>query len=321
MPWKEVQNKIKIKKQSKLAFLVLLLLGLLLILSFTIQFTRHLFSPWQTNSSRSYLWSGQFNISLVIRTRTTSLLSYNPEQQKVVLINIPDETYLEVPRGFGKWQLRSVYGLGGDQLLKETIADFFALPIDGFLDFGEIDRSGAALLDTLRQNPFSGFELLPSLKTDLTPWELIRLRLSLWSVRFDKVRTITLVNTLTKELLPDGTEVFSSDPVRIDNIVADLADPNLTSEHKTIAILNATDQPQLAQKWARLISNIGGNVIITGNARVRLGKTQLKGEDSITLKRLRQIFPASDKISDLSENIESSRAEIILLLGEDYAKQ
>ena len=317
MPWKDVQSKIKIRKRSKLAFLVLLLLGFLLILSLTVQFTKNLFSPWQTNSFKNYAWSGQFNINLVIRTLGVSLLSYNPKQGKVTLINIPDETYLEVPRGFGRWQLRAIYGLGGGKMLKETLSSFFGLPVDGFLD------SSAALEDLIGQNPFSGLKSLASLKTDLTLWELINLRFKLLSVRFDKVVKINLnsQNILEREILPDGTEVFAADPIRLDSILADLADPIIVSEHKTIAVLNATDHPQLAQLWARLISNLGGNVIITGNAKVRLPKTKLVGEDSLTLKRLRQIFGVDDKISVLGEEVESSLAEIILLLGEDHSNQ
>lgn len=316
MLWKEVQSEIKIKKRSRFALFVLLFLGLLIVLSFTVQLTKNLFSSWKTSSNRNYTWSGEFNINLVTRTPAISLFSYNPKQRKVAIINIPDETYLEVPRGFGKWQLRAVYGLGGDELLKETVANFLGLPIDGFL---ESNKPITQLLDKLNQNPFSGLNILSSLKTDLTLWELIKLHFGLLSVRFDKVKIINLdsQNILNKEKLPDETDVFTADPVRIDSILTDLVDSAIVSEHKTIAVLNATEEPQLAQKRARLISNMGGNVIITGNARERVEKTQLAGKDSLTLKRLRQIFGSGDKIKISSEDIESSRAEIILLLGED----
>lgn len=323
--WKDIQSKARIKKRTKLALLILALVGSLVIISWLVHLTKNLFSPWKlsTNSQRNYIWNGEFNINLLIRTNSVSLFSYNPKDRKVVIVNIPDETYLEVPSGFGKWQLRAIYDLGGDQLLKKTLVEFFAIPIDGFLDFGGSfkTRSASELLDSLKKNPFSGFELLSNLQTDLTLWELIRLQAGISSVRFDKIRELNLskLNVLDKENLLDGTQVYISDPVRLDSILSDLVDPAISLEHKTIAVLNATNRSQLAQKAARLITNLGGNVIITSNAQKTLKKSQLIGEQSKTLKRLQQIFDLDDKISTKDEDSESLRAQINLLLGEDYS--
>ena len=160
---------------------------------------------------------------------------------------------------------------------------------------------------------------MSSLKTDLTLLELLRLKIGLSSVRFDKVKELDLdkLSVLDKESLPDGTSVYTADPIRLDSILSDLADPVIISEHKTIAVLNATNQPQLAGKWARLITNLGGNVIITANAGEKLRKTKVQGLQSATLRRLKQIFGSGDKISSQDENTISSRAQINLLLGED----
>lgn len=329
--WKEVQSNLKKNKQTKLALGVLALLIGFLIVSSLIRFTQNLFNPSKISSVvKNYSWNGEFNINLLIRTNTVALLSYNPGEEKVTLINIPDETFLEVPHGFNFWQIRAVYDLGGDSLLLDTLTSFFGVPVDGFLDLASIknQKSGAEVVDTLKQNPFSGLNFLPSLKTNLTPWELLKLKSGIASVRFDKIKKLDLdqLDVLDKEKLSDGTEVFTADPVKLDSILGDFADPAVVSEHKTIAVLNATDHPQLAQKWARLITNLGGNVIITGNANSRLLKTQVRGQESATLKRLKQIFelgcqntPKCDNIGPVDEDLVSSRAEINLFLGEDYA--
>lgn len=336
--WKDVQTKHKIKKRSRLALGILALVAGLLIISWTIRFTQNLFSPWKLSASHSkgYIWDSEFNINLLIRTSSISLLSFNPKEEKIVIINIPDETFLDVPRGFGKWQLRAIYDLGqsqkevgGDELLKETLTPFLGLPIDGFLDFSGLkpQKSTEEIVNILRENPFSGFNFLSILKTDLTSWELLKLKLKISNVRFDKVEQLdfTKLNVLDRENLPDGTPVLTPDPIKIDSVLSDLADPTIVSEHKSIAIFNATDEPQLAQKWARLITNLGGNVIITANARNTLKKTQIVGENSPTLKRLSQIFdlgcrnnPKCAKIKPEDEDLVSSRAQINLFLGEDY---
>lgn len=324
--WKDVQSKARRSRQTKLALVVLGLVIGLLITSWAIRFTQSLFSPWKLSvkAERNYIWDAKFNITLLARTDQISILSYNPTEKRIVILNIPDETFLDVPKGFGFWQLRAVYKLGGDKLLVDTLRSFLGIPIDGFLDFSGpgVNKSAAEIVEELRQNPFSGFNLMSGLKTDLTLWELIRLKLGITGVRFDKVAEINLdkQDILNTETLPDGTEVLTADPVKIDSVLVDLADPAFASEHKAIAVWNATNRPLLAQKAARLITNLGGSVIITSNAEEKLKKTIVYGEKSASLKRLKQIFALDDKISSSSANLEFSRAEINIFLGEDFDK-
>lgn len=326
--WKDIQSKAKQNRRTKLALFILALVAGMLIISWAIQLTGRLFSPLGALQQRNYIWNGEFNINLLLRTSHISLLSYNPKEEKVTIINVPDELFLDVPFGFGKWQLRAVYelgqsqkGVGGDRLLKDTLTSFFAVPIDGFLDFSSLQRAKSAseIVESLRRNPFSGLNLLSSLKTDLTVWELLRLKTSLSSVRFDKVKELdlTALGVLEQGNLPDGTGVLTTDPIKLDSVLSDLVDPVIVSEHKTIAVFNATERGQLAGKWARLITNLGGNVIITNNARERLEKTKVVGEKSLTLKRIQQILGDYDTISPSNEDVVSSRAQINVFIGED----
>lgn len=339
--WKDIQSKSKKARKVKLALGVLALVVGFLIISWAIRFTQSLFSPWKlsTNQHRNYIWNGEFNINLLIRSDHTSILTYNPKEGKIVIINIPDETFLNVPFGFGLWQLRAVYELGesqkelgGEKLLMETLTNFLAVPIDGFLDLSSLrpQKSAVEVVDILRKNPFSGLNFLPALKTNLTLWELIKLKLSIGAVRFDKIKELDLLKlgVLDKENLPDGTLVYTADPVKLDSVLSNLTDPTIVSEHKNIAVLNATDRPQLAQRAARLITNLGGNVIITTNAKSDLAnagqglkKTEVWGLESATLRRLKQIFGSGDKTNYPGEDAVSSRAQINLLLGEDYVNR
>lgn len=308
--WKTVQSRKQKLKKTKLAVAVLGLIIVLVVFAQLTRLSKTLFSPWNLISERHLTWDGKFNINLLLKSEEISLVSYNPKENKIAIIKVPDQTFLDVPQGFGKWQLRAVYDLGGFQLLKKTLADFFGLPIDGFVE---------TETDLLDRNLFSIINLTAS-KTDLTLWELLRFKISLASVRFDKIKRVDLVELgiLDKTALSDGTQVFTADPVRLDSVLSDLVDPAFVSEQKSIAVFNATDHPQLAQKAARMITNLGGHVIIISNAKVRLEKTQAGGEQSATLKRIRQIFGSGDTIDLKDEDLASSRAQINLLLGEDY---
>lgn len=328
--WKSLQSKNKLKRKTKLALAVLLILLVLLILSQIFKFTKTLLSPWKISTTRNYSWNGEFNINLLLRAKNISLLSYNPTEGKITMVDIPDQTFLETAHGFGSWQLRSLYdlgenqpSLGGDKLLKDSLSAFFAQPIDGFLDFtGKYqDQDGAAIFQYLRNNPLP-LDLLNNLKTDLTLWELVQLKWGFSAVRFDKIIFINLVNILQQDHLADGSEILTADPNKLDLALTNLSDPVIKNEHQTIALLNASQKPLFAQKWARLITNMGGDVIITANASKKEDKTIVVGEKSKTLKRLSQVFNANcydkcDKIQQADTDLSALRGQIKIKLAPD----
>lgn len=330
--WKEIQSKKQSGKQTKLALIVIGIIVGLLLLSQLVKLTQMFFSPWKQSNSvkRTYVWNADYNINIVMRGKGISLLSYDPKNEKATIVDIPLTAYLEAASGFGQWQLSSIYGLGetqknigGYNLLKNTLGNLLGLPIDGYLDFtgsySQIDNIN--LVSSFRKNLFSTVTFLPFIKTDLTPFELIRLKLGLSSVRFDKIKQIDLVlnNSFVPDKLLDGTDILTPDPIKIDAAISDLTDPIIQSERLTIAIFNSTDHPQLAQKAARLITNIGGDVIITANSDNKVSKSYAVGKESKTLSRLKQIFePSGDIIHRSNEDLVSSRAQINIFLGDDY---
>lgn len=329
--WKDIQSKKQISQRNKLALILLVAIIVLLFLSQIVRFTQMLFSPWQQNPSvsRKILWNEHFNLNIILQAKDVSLVSFNPQDRKVFIINIPKNLYLEVSHGFGKWQTGSIYSFGqsqttgGAKLLTDTLIDFFALPIDGFLQLnGKYSQKNTnEIVLELRSNPLSIIALLPFLKTSLTPFDLFNLKMGLSGVRFDKIKTVDLDSSLLqKEQLADGTLVYTADEIKLDPLLSNLKDPIIQSEHKTIAIFNSTNHPGLAQKAARLVANIGGDVIIISNSQNMLKTSKVIGEESKTLTRIKQIFEASDIMAQAKEDLVLSRAQINIFLGEDFAK-
>lgn len=318
--WKTVQNKNKLKRKTKLALAVLGLILLVIFAGNLVKFTQTLFSPWKLSvkEPKSYIWDGEFNLNLVVKKNSSvSVISYNPKEKRIILLKIPETVVVEVPGEFGEWQLRSVYDLGetnkkgeGIDLLKQTIVTFLGIPIDGFLDIGDLNE--VFDIDDVSLTSFS------KIKTDLTLWELIRLKMGIASTRFDKVEKLDLTTVLDKGNLADGTQIFLADPVKLDSMLTGFADPAIKAEHKTIAIFNATEKLALAQKASRIITNMGGNVIITANAPQKQDRSLALGEKSLTLKRMNQVFNLSGIIEQEGENIVSSRAQINVILGTDF---
>lgn len=326
--WRVAQHQAKIRKKVRLALIVLGLMAGLIISAQLINLVRIFMSPWKTaGTHKSYFWDDTYNINLVVKGRFVSVISLNPSEKKVTILPLPDETYLQVPHQFGRWKLSSIYDLGqttkfgGGKLLKNSVSTFLGIPIDGLmLMTGSFQQKEIReVVEIMRRNPLGSFSMLPHLQTDLTLWDLVRLKWHISQVRFDKVKTLDLISLkiLDKEKLGDGTEVFTFDPIKLDSVLTELIDPSVSSEHLSVAVFNATNHPGLAQKAARLITNLGGNVIIIANSEKKYARSQVFGQPSATLTRLTQIF-GSDKISPQESGIASSRAHINILVGEEF---
>lgn len=329
--WKDTKKRLKNAKNLKLGLAVLGLVILIIIIGQFFNLLNSLTTPLGLTSKveKKYTWDGKFNINIVIQTNTTHLLNFNPAEQKVTLISIPDEAYLDASSGFGKWALGSIYDLGesskkgmGSKLMKSSLSSLFGVPIDGYIRF-ESKKDIKDLIELVRQTPFSGLGLISEVSSDLTPLELLRLKFGLMKVRFDKINYLDLVNlaVFESDQLLDGTHIKVSDPIKLDSVLTNFVDPKIRAENLSIAVFNATDHPQLAQKAKRIITNLGGNVIIISNSTKRLEKTYVLGEKGDSLKRLSQIFSTcqSEKCDNINPNEQASRSQINIFLGEDFA--
>lgn len=327
--WQEAQSKIRLKKKIKLALVVLSIVILIITVGNSARFISSLFKPFNLNyEKKSYSWDGKFNLYLTIRSgEEVFLLVFNPTDKKVISLEIPPQTLINVPGGFGPWQVRSIYELGeksskaGSSLLKSSLSEAFGLPIDGYLEISKGASKDAIL--NFKKNPFYFLSETAKFKTELTLLELIRLYLFLQQVRSDKFLSYNLLNEGLLEVasLADGTPAYLPSSI-LDSFVSDnLSDTNIKNEQMTIAVFNGTSYPGLAQRISRMISNMGGNIIILDNSENKFQYSAVYGAESLTKKRLSQIFNSKYAILDQKPvspaGLPASRAHINILLGED----
>ncbi|KKR81274.1 MAG: hypothetical protein UU73_C0003G0162 [Candidatus Daviesbacteria bacterium GW2011_GWA1_41_61] len=336
--WKKYQLQTKTRHKINLGLYVLLLIVGLVVLGKLITFTTGLTKPYSPDleeTGKNYNWNGNSTLNLVVKSQELFVLSFNPASKTMVAIKIPEDTYLDLPFNFGRWPARSIYDLGqaekpplGAALLKATITTSFDLPVDGYVvtSGNFADLSTEEVLEKLRKEPLGGFNLLRQSRSDLSFWEMMQLLLKVRGVRGDKVKITDLGQSpITKSLLlADGSRVLGIDSLRLDQFLSDQIHDSLMEESDlTIGIFNATDHPQLAEKAARMVTNMGGRVIFTANASLRRQDSLVSGPASYTTTRLAQVF-APYCLKDPCANSEgdpvlsSSRAEANVVLGEDF---
>lgn len=346
--WKKYQSSTQTNRRLVLGLLALALLIAIILTGKFLGFVGSLGRPLAPDgvNAKVYQWDGGTRVTLAVKADRLYLLSLDPGKRSLQLIKIPDETYLNLPFGFGSWPARSVYGLGqaekapmGAKLVMETLRTNFNLPVDGYLILsGDLaDRPLEASLESVRKNPLQSFVLISRSKTDLTFWEYLRFLFAIRNVRADKMQVLDLgQSSLTSWiLLADGSRVLGFDPLKLGLFFQNrLSDTKLSEEGLSVGVFNTTDRPGLAEKVARLVSNMGGRVVITGNYPEKFSGSFIVGKDSYTKSRFTEVFTPdclgkgfnlADMLSRKSGscipekfNTDSLRADVNIMIGEDY---
>ncbi len=329
---KSARRRIHKGKTSKLSvgIIALVILVCLIILGKTISFISGLnqpFAPDSKSTSKQIIWDGKGVINVAVLADQTYILSFNPDQKTLLVLKIPDETYLSVPFNFGKWSLGSVYKLGqseptpiGALLYRKTLEENLGIPINSYIINQKSKDSFEKKIADLRQNPLENINFLEQIKTDLSFLEYWKLFWQIRGVRFDRVKILDLGQSdLTSWIiLRDGTRVISIDQDELDNFIQKyFADSKIKDAGLSIGIYNTTLHPGLAEKAARIIENMGGRVVFTANSKSHLDQSIIVGGKSYTNNVLTQVF-IPQKQTSLPTGLDSSRADINLFLGEDY---
>lgn len=320
----------------KLAFLALGLLIGVLVLGRLVNFVGSLTKPFSQDLliKKHYTWDGNFSINIAFKSDNVWLLHFDPAEKAAYILKIPDETYMELPGSYGSWRVGAIYDLGqeekpqiGSELLKESLAKLVGLPVDGFItvEKGNSVDNLEDLILSWHRSPLNMLNFLRQIKTDLTPFETFRFLSDLSKIRADKLTSLNIEQSdITKSLLlPDSSRVLGIDYVNLDLFIREnMSDEKISREETEVAIFNATAHPGLAMDVKRIVTNLGANTIIVSNSEFLIKKSLvLSDQRNDTFVRMSQIFAPwclKSKCSSPDPKIVSSRADVSIILGEDF---
>ena len=314
--WKKEQKEKKQKRNFLVIRLWLFVICLLLLGGIT-------FKVFQL--VRASLWNGRDRINFVLKGGETILASFEPSQESVSLILIPGQTLLEVCHGYGKYKVEAIPGLEKlekrDILLAESIQENLGIPVEGWVGMSNVKCSASGGSNVKEKILCEvGNQILQEKSTNFSRWDLLRLWWKIKRVRGGGTEVLDLgkLNVFLEKQLPDGTKVFEIDPARLDPLIQKfLADFSLKKENLSIEILNGTSFAGLAEKGARLLTNIGGEVVTVGNSEAGSEKCEVRSfkdkKNSYTVRKIMKVWNCN-----WQEKKEEGRAEITLILGEDY---
>lgn len=292
-------------------------------------------------SYRKSVWKkGRFNF--VIASDPVLVFSLSAKKKSLTVVKIPQNTYVEVTRGFGLYRAEAVYPLGqlegmGGNLLSETIQEFLGVPIEGWvrtrgklfqpLISSKLDKNEILLLR--KQIATLGVFLRPKvvikflkedLKTNIPFWDLVKIWLRVREANAARIYFFDLERdgVLNNFPLPDGGSGKTGDPRSIDNLLEDFFfESEIRREKISIEVLNGTDSPGLAQRAARIITNLGGKVSQVKDNKKKVEKCQIEGDlrvlKSVTFFKIQKIFDC--------QVFKEEKEGLSLIIGESYQKK
>ncbi|PIZ42835.1 hypothetical protein COY34_02110 [candidate division WWE3 bacterium CG_4_10_14_0_2_um_filter_42_8] len=354
--WRRVQKENKFKRWFvRISFAALSLLIVFLSYQFWnfLSFVKSPLSQAPNTSAKSYVWDGKHQLNFLLlqfddlektdgKIVFASLAFFDPASSRLRFLIIPVDISFLAQDSYITLQNCSNPTQNIDLLL-EIISENLALPIDGYL---VTDQRGLNVINAdIRYDRAQGFEdgfsdwqqalfswrnllHLKRLKTDLyqyvwtdfSPQEIFALLGGVRTINPQDSSFFEIKANLTLEQnLPQIGKVVTIDTDAFDLLASkNFSEDAIQNERLTIEILNSTKISGLALKTARLIKNMGGEVIEVGNQSERKTETYIevfvdKPENYYTLARFAQILNCT-VVNGNSE--DQLRAQIRIVLGD-----
>lgn len=302
--------------------MILVVLGLVLWLFFQVFFSGG--------------WEGKSRFTVVFITSPVIVVSFNPADNSLTSVSIPSDTYVDATHGYGQYRLGKIYDVGnldhrGGEVLKSTVRELLGIPIDGYIDLNQQSLTNSQSLSgvdfVVNRDQLLGWQNLFNLfskktKTDLRMSDIWQFYSKTGAVKAGKITFVNLINAsvLISKQLPDGTNILVADQLRMDGLLRDLFhEDNIASENLKMVVLNSTDTAGLGDKIARIINNMGIQVVNVSNyavpvqdCRLYLNKSMI---NSLTVVKLKRIFGCSV----VDKELPDVRADIAFVVGKKYS--
>jgi hypothetical protein len=264
---------------------------------------------------------GRFDrFNVVLATSPVALLSVDTAKASAVLVKFPDDLYIpELAFGYGPYQAAKIYAVGsldkrGGETLSVTLSDYLGVGVDGYI-YSPTSLSGDI------KNFFLAPQNIFTADSNLNILDRLRLSATVFLMRFDKIKTVDLVEFTSPLVLADGGTARSLDKESLDGRLADFfAENKIQGENYRVEVVNSTNVAGLGNRAGRLLSNMGANVVSVGTSSPMLPTCQIlttaQAKNSATVKRIAFLFSCQVTLKS-----DGGRADVVVTIGEDYAKK
>ncbi len=289
-------------------------------------------------------WDGKRRFTIAIDADPLLIFSLEPFTKQAALLLIPTDTMLDVPYGYNTYPAQAVYKLGtldtnrsAGKLFTASLENTFGIVTEGFiapvadkklsfpqeknklLDIKKTYFSLAGSLAAILKLP----DLSRTLTTNLDPADLARLWLAVRSLRSDQIDFIFMDQTgvLKEGKLADNSKVNILDKDQFDQLFGNkFEDKQVRVQNVSVEVVNATDKEKVATQFARLLKNLGANVVVKStssqkeeiNCRITVLDKNLLS--SIIVKRMEKFY----RCMGVKDDVSTALSDIKITLGEKF---
>lgn len=241
--------------------------------------------------SRHWNYDGNFAI---LNSEELSVTVYVPDREAVYTFLLPPNAYIDVPGGYGTYQLTDVRELsvvetGGKDLLARAITTGIGIPVSALDDELTIWDS---LLTYMARSKYQGKQEMFDLSSE---------------------------TIFSAELRADGEDMSVVDTSKVASLLAELLwEKQIINERLTVGVFNASGTSGLATSISRMLETMGVHVVDTTNWEEEEvpGTCMFRALEptrySVTLARLTSVIDCDVEFLDQEEG----RFDIKLVLNE-----
>lgn len=132
----------------------------------------------------------------------------------------------------------------------------------------------------------------------------------------DIFRILIFSETVKDSSIAEKLVTDKTDKAEIDSIISKyFQDPKIADEKLSIGVVNATDVSGLGNKFANLLTNMGGNVVLVSTGDVKKDSTVEYSVDSYTADKIAKILKFR-KVK--KESMVKSLADVTVIIGGEY---
>ena len=319
--WKRQDEKKRKKKKSFRSKLVVWGVSLFVV-GVGLIFCYRMFS--------SGTWKGRQRYNLLVGSpdEMHALVSLSADEPDALILVFHPDFVVEGVYGYGEYKMGSLLKLGkleklGDSLIKKSVQNTVGLKVCGYVNSfvpNDLDVDpGSWLKKVIR--PMS----LSLIGNEIGILDVFRYSQRISRLREDQIEVIPLHESRLAytEVQPDGTEMFLLDKLRLDGFLLDrIKGLVYTEEDHGVSVINTTSHYGLATSVSRLFLNSGLDVVGVGENQMNLEITQIlvKNKEMESEETTHFVTHAFDSYELRVGETEEYRADVVVLIGEDYYK-
>lgn len=262
-------------------------------------------------------------VNIILVGENIAVLKVDGVNKTASALMIPDKAYIDTAYGKGQILASSLGKYDqhfSNNLMQATVSEYLGIPIDAY-----VKAAGYPLVTEgdIRKIVSIDFSLLNFRNSSFPFITYLAVSRLISNVRPDKFTMIDIGGSgiYDNSILADGSDVLVADNLKLDNILFEkFNETSILKENLTVAVLNGSKTARIATRAARIMSNMGVNVVNVGESQDRYVKCEILSNNkskSYTLLRLKQIFGCEIKYNALA----NERADLVVILGDDYANR